>query len=95
MIRGVAIGEGRGAGVCHGPPHFNFQTKQGPKVAVSNISDIAFYECSEIIGTRNFTTFTVYATIFGQFNLYGPKDVRCTSATHSERRFLVLTFLGV
>ena len=48
-------------------PHFNFQIKQGPKFSVSNISDIAFYGCSEIIGTRNFTTLTVYATIFEQF----------------------------
>ena len=49
------------------PPHFNFRTKQGPKVSVSNIKDIAFYGCSEIMRTRNFTVFTVYATIFGQF----------------------------
>ena len=45
----------------------NFQTKQAPKMSVSNISDIAFYGCSQIIRTRNFTSFTVYATIFGQF----------------------------
>ena len=51
----------------HGPPHFSFRTKQGPKVSVSNITDIAFYGCSEIIRTRNFTIFTVYVTIFGQF----------------------------
>ena len=48
-------------------PHFNFRTKQGPKVSVSNIRDIAFYGCSEIIRTRNFTIFTIYATTFGEF----------------------------
>ena len=48
-------------------PHFNFQTKQGPKVSLSNIRDIAFYQCSEMMRTRNFTFFTVYVTIFGQF----------------------------
>ena len=47
------------------PPHFNFQTKQGPKVL--NITDIAFYGCLEIMRTRNFTIFTVYVTIVGQF----------------------------
>ena len=46
-------------------PYFNFRIKQGPKFSVSNISDIGFYRCSEIIWTRNFTSFTV--TIFGQF----------------------------
>ena len=29
-----------------------FQTKQGPIVSVSNIRDIAFYVCSEIIRIR-------------------------------------------
>ena len=47
-------------------PHFNFQTKQGPKVSFSNIRDVTFYECSEMMGTKNFTFFTVYVTIFGQ-----------------------------
>ena len=47
--------------------HFNFWTKQGPTVSTSNIRDIAFYECSEITRTRNFTIFTVFTTIFGQF----------------------------
>ena len=41
------------------PQHFNFWTKQGPTVSVSNIRDIAFNECSEIILTRNFMIFTV------------------------------------
>ena len=45
-IKGVATG-GQGAI----PPHFKFRTKQGPTVLVSNISDITFYECSEIIQT--------------------------------------------
>ena len=43
------------------------QTQEGPTVSVSNISVIAFYGCSEIIRTRNFTIFTVYATISGQY----------------------------
>ena len=30
-------------------PYFNFRTKQGPKVSVSNINDIAFYRSSEIL----------------------------------------------
>ena len=50
-------------------PHFNFRTKQSPTVLVSNIRDIAFYGCSEIIRTKNFTVFAVYATIFGQFTV--------------------------
>ena len=42
IYKGVATGVGgRGTG---GPwqPHFNFRTKQGPTVSVSNIRDIAF-----------------------------------------------------
>ena len=46
--------------------HFKFWTKQGPTSSVSNIGDIAFYGCSEIIWTRNFMMFTVFAIIFGQ-----------------------------
>ena len=42
----------------HGLPHFNFQTKQGPEMSVSNFRDVAFYRCSESIRTRNFTIFT-------------------------------------
>ena len=53
--------------MSHGPPHFNFQTKKGPTVSVSNIRDIAFYGCLEIMRTRSFTIFTVYATSFEQF----------------------------
>ena len=39
------------------PPHpnFIFRTKQGPKVAVSNIMEYCFYGCLEIIRTKNFT----------------------------------------
>ena len=37
------------------------------KTSVSNISDIAFNGCSGIIRTKSFTSFTVYATIFGQY----------------------------
>ena len=50
-------------------PHFNFQIKQGPTVSVSNIRDIAFYGCSEIIQTRNVTIFSVCATFLGQFTM--------------------------
>ena len=63
IYRSVATGGARGPW----PPHFNFRTKQGPTVSVSNIRDIAFYSCSEILRIRNFTIFTVYATIFGKF----------------------------
>ena len=31
------------------------------------LRDTAFYGSSEIIWTRNFTLFTLYATIFGQY----------------------------
>ena len=67
--RGVANGGGGGGlgGPCAPTPspHFNFQTEQGSKLSHSNIWDIVFYGCSEIIRTKNFTIFTVYATIFG------------------------------
>ena len=51
----------------HGSPHFNFQTKKGPTVSVSNIRDIAFYGCLEIIRTRSFTIFTVYVQVLDNF----------------------------
>ena len=63
LIRGAAIGGARRAMA----PHFNFPTKQGPTISVSNTRDVAFYEYSEIIWTRNFTIFNMYVTIFGQF----------------------------
>ena len=50
----------------HGPPNLNFQIQQGPLISVSNIKKIAFYRCSEIIRSRNFKTFLVYATILRQ-----------------------------
>ena len=59
-----------GGQMGHAPPtlsnprHFNFWTKKGSTVSVSNIRDITFYACSEIIWTRNLI---VYATIFGQY----------------------------
>ena len=59
--RGVATRGARGLSCLH----FKFRTKQGPTVSVSNIRNIAFNRCSEIIRTRNFTIFTMYATIFG------------------------------
>ena len=65
--------QGRSHCVCGGGamgqwfPHFSYRTKQGPRVSVSNIRNIAFYGCLEIIQTRNFTIFTMYATIFGRF----------------------------
>ena len=46
--------------------YFDFQTKQGPKMLVSNIRDKGF-QSSEIIWTKNFTIFIMYATNFGQF----------------------------
>ena len=71
MTGGIDTGGARGP-KCPPPPpppspHFNFRTKQGPTVSFSNISDMAFYRYSEIIRTRNFTVFIVYAKIFGQF----------------------------
>ena len=73
--RGVANGGGGGGGWGdHAPPplypftpspHFNFRTEQGSKISLSDIRDIVFNGCSEIIRTKNFTIFTVYATIFG------------------------------
>ena len=50
-------------------PNFNLQTRKGATVTVSNIRDIAFYGCSEIIRTKNFTIFTAYATSFGEFTV--------------------------
>ena len=48
--------------------HFNIRIKQDPTFSVSDISDIAFFGCSEILLlTRNFAIFTVYASISGQF----------------------------
>ena len=47
-------------------PQFSFQTKQGPQISFSSIWDIAFYQCSEITRSKNFTIFTVHAT-FKQF----------------------------
>ena len=48
LFRGVATGGGGGRGVLW-YPHITFRIKQGPRVSVSNITNIAFYECSEII----------------------------------------------
>ena len=59
--RGVTTWGARGAW----PPHFKFRTKQGPTISVSNTRNIAFNRCSEIVRTRNFMIFTMYATIFG------------------------------
>ena len=42
-------------------PHFNFRTKQGAIVSVSNIRDAAFCGGSKIIRTRSFTNSNVYA----------------------------------
>ena len=52
-------GGGEGGWEAYGFSYFNFQTKQDPRVSVSNFGDTAFYWCLEIIRTRNFTTFTV------------------------------------
>ena len=49
LFRGVATGgDGGGAGVLW-YSHITFRIKQGPRVSVSNIRNIAFYECSGII----------------------------------------------
>ena len=64
---GVTTGGQGGSWSTHLPPNFNFRTKQGPTVSVWKIRDIAFYEFSEILRSRNFTISTVYTTIFGQF----------------------------
>ena len=64
ITRGIATG---GPGGHAPPPPFSLGTTHGLTVSVSNIWDIAFYWCSEIIWTRNFTVFIVYAIIFGQF----------------------------
>ena len=62
-FRGVTTG---GGGRGQAPfTHFNFWNKD-PTVSFSNIRYIAFNGCSEIVWTRNFTIFTVCATIFGQ-----------------------------
>ena len=66
-VQGRSHWGGGAGGLCPPPFHFNFWTKEGPKVSASNTKDIAFYGCSEIIGTINFTIFIVHATIFGQF----------------------------
>ena len=69
----LASVQGRGVATvgARGTTTKKVQTKKGPKVSVLNIMDIDFYGCSEIIReiirTRNFTIFTVYAIIFGQF----------------------------
>ena len=34
--------------------HFNFRTKQNSKISASNIKDIVFHGCLEIMTTRNF-----------------------------------------
>ena len=81
------------------PSHFNFQTKQGPTVSGSNIRDIAFYVCSEIIRIRNFTSFAVYAIIFGQFTtafhfFYLHRGNRSLYVRPSEKaRYLTLDLL--
>ena len=64
----TGIGTGGGDRGDAWPQHFNFRTKQGPTVSVSNIRDIAFYVCSEIIRTRNFKIFKEFKILsFGQF----------------------------
>ena len=37
---------------------------KGLKTSVLDVKDIAFYECSEIMRTENFTIFTVHGRIF-------------------------------
>ena len=59
-------GAGHAPNHTHTHTHFNFRTEQDPNFSVSNLRDIVFYKCSEIIRTRNFPIFIVYITIFGQ-----------------------------
>ena len=60
--------EGEGAVASFFPnPYLNFQTKKCPTASVSNIRDIAFCRCSEILRTSNVTYFTMCATVYGQF----------------------------
>ena len=66
LISGVSTGQWGQEGHAH---YFNFQTKQGPTASISNTRDVAFYECSEITQTRNFTIFNAYTTTFGQFTV--------------------------
>ena len=49
------------------PPTAISEPNKVQNVSVSSIREIAFYGCSEIIRTRNFTFSTVYTTSFGQF----------------------------
>ena len=67
LSRGVATEGSRVRG--RKSPPFNFRTRKGSIVSVSNIRDTAFYECSEIIQAKNFKIFTLYPTIFGQFTV--------------------------
>ena len=61
LTRGVATGEPGHPW----PSHFNFRTRQGPTVSRSN--SFYFIEFSEMIKPKNFTIFTVYTRVFGQF----------------------------
>ena len=63
--RGVATG---GPG---GPSNFKFRTKQGPSISFKHqgYCFLDRYYCSEIIWTRNFTTFTMYTIILVQFTV--------------------------
>ena len=49
------------------PPILQFPNQTRSTVSVSNTRGVAFNQCSEIIRTRNFTTFNVHALILGQF----------------------------
>ena len=48
LTRGVATGGPRGAMA----PYFNFRTKQGPNISVSNIRDIVFRNIQKLYGTE-------------------------------------------
>ena len=52
------------------PPNFNFQTKQGPNISVSNIRDIAFCGYSEFwIIYGGFSFFSNYIEEIDHFTL--------------------------
>ena len=48
-------------------PNLNFRANLVLIVSVSNIRNISFYKCSEIVRARNLTIFIVNVTTFGQF----------------------------
>ena len=71
ITRGVATQGARGAMPL---PHFNFLTKQGPKVSVSNIRDIAFLQMFRNYTDQKFHNFYslcyIFWTNYGDFPFF-------------------------